>query len=70
MSEDDIIYWQDVLESVLAKRTSNLTCPFCYQPGIEITKTGKVTRVACTNKACRHYIEGSFGDHADQEGEG
>ena len=38
MNEDDHIYWQDTLESVLAGRTSGLKCPFCYEGGIDVTK--------------------------------
>lgn len=61
-SEDDIIYWQDILDLVIAERTSNMTCPFCQQASLEVTKRERVTRVACLNKTCRRYIEGSFGD--------
>ncbi len=60
MSEDDIIYWQDVLESVQAGRTANLKCPFCQQGDIEVRKRERVTIVRCTAKGCGHFIEGRF----------
>jgi hypothetical protein len=63
VGEDDIMVWQDVLELVLNKRPmNNVVCPWCYQPTLEVTRREKVTRVACNNKACRQFIEGSFGD--------
>jgi len=60
VSEDDIIYWQDVLELVLAKKTTNLKCPFCQADSLTVTKRERVTQVRCTAKGCGHYIEGRF----------
>lgn len=60
MSEEDIILWQDVLDLIVAGRTSNLTCPFCQKVQVEVTRKERVTRVACPG--CRRFIEGSFGD--------
>jgi hypothetical protein len=61
VAEDDIIYWQDVLESVLANRTTGLKCPFCYEESIFVERTELKTVVKCVNKECRHFIEGKFG---------
>ena len=58
MSEDDIIYWQDVLDAVRANRLENLKCPFCYEGAVSVTRTELKTRVECTR--CRHFVEGRF----------
>ena len=58
MSEDDVIYWQDVLESVLGGRVSNLKCPFCYEGDVTVTKKERVTLVKCGK--CGQFIEGKF----------
>ena len=58
MDEDDIIYWQDVLDLVAAGRTSELSCPFCERGRVQVTRTGRVTRLECPS--CRKFIEGSM----------
>jgi hypothetical protein len=58
MSEDDIIHWQDALESIQAGRTDGLKCPFCQEPTLVISQTERNTRVECTR--CKHFIEGRF----------
>lgn len=60
MGEDDIIYWQDALEAVLAGRTEEIKCPFCYEGTVEVTKQERTTRLAC--RACKHFIEGRFSE--------
>lgn len=61
MSEDDFIYWQDVLDDIAAGRTAQLRCPFCQAEPLKVeTKQGGVTRIECGK--CRHYIEGRFPD--------
>lgn len=60
VSEDDIIYWQDVLELVQAGKTANLKCPFCQGDTLTVTKRERVTSVQCTAKKCGHFIEGRF----------
>ncbi len=60
VSEDDIIYWQDVLELVQAGKASNLKCPFCQGDTLTVTKRERVTIVRCTAKTCGHFIEGRF----------
>ncbi len=59
MSEDDIIYWQDVLEAVHAGRLSEKKCPFCYVGVIAVTREERKTRLEC--QKCHHFIEGRFG---------
>lgn len=63
VTEDDIIYWQDVLESVRAGRTDNLKCPFCYEGTITVAQRAQLTRLECTR--CRHFLEGRFSDVAE-----
>ena len=58
MDDDEIIYWQDVIETVAAGRTTGLKCPYCYQATISVTKKERTTLLQCTNAACRHFIEG------------
>lgn len=65
MNEDDHIYWQDTLESVLAGRASGLLCPFCYDGKIEVTKQERKTNVKCLK--CGHFIEGRFGNDEDMQ---
>ena len=63
MSEDDFIYWQDVLDDVAAGKTAQLRCPFCQAEALKLeSKPGGVTRIECGK--CRHYIEGRFPDAA------
>ena len=58
MSEDDFIYWQDVLDEVAAGRTAQLRCPFCQKDGLRLEEKGVGVRLECP--ACRHFIEGRF----------
>jgi hypothetical protein len=60
VSEDDIILWQDLLDLVMAGRTSNLKCPFCEKGQVEVKRIHRVTRLECPS--CRKFIEGSLGD--------
>ncbi len=60
MSEDDFIYWQDVLDDIAAGRKTPLRCPFCQTDGLQVTRKGLATRIECP--ACRHFIEGKFPD--------
>lgn len=58
MDEEDMIYWQDVLDAIAAGRTSNLACPFCKRGAIQVTQRGRVTRLECPT--CRKFIEGNM----------
>ena len=53
-----MIFWQDVLDAVTAGKTSSLACPFCKRGQIQVTQTGRVTRLECPT--CRKFIEGSL----------
>lgn len=58
MSEDDFIYWQDVLDDVASGKTAQLRCPFCQTIGVTVKETPAGLRIECPS--CRHYIEGRF----------
>jgi hypothetical protein len=58
LSEDDIIYWQDTLDAVVAGKTTELKCPFCYVGEIKVEQKERTTRIECAK--CRKYIEGSL----------
>jgi len=66
VSEDDFIYWQDVLDDVAAGKTSQLRCPFCQAESLKIEAKQNLTRIECTK--CRHYIEGRFPDATGERG--
>jgi hypothetical protein len=58
VNEEDMIYWQDVLDLIAAGRTSNLVCPFCKKGQVQVTQRERVTRVECP--ACCRFIEGQM----------
>lgn len=58
MNDEDMIYWQDVLDSIAAGRTGNLLCPFCKKGQVQVTQRERVTRVECPT--CRRFIEGQM----------
>ncbi len=59
-----MILWQDVLDLVMAGRTSNLVCPFCKAGQIKIVKRERTTRLVC--EGCRQFLEGSFLDQTEE----
>lgn len=58
MNEEDMIYWQDVLDSIAAGRTADLVCPFCKKGQVQVIQRERVTRLECP--ACRRFIEGQM----------
>jgi hypothetical protein len=58
MSEDDILYWQDVLDQINAGRVKDLRCPFCQKGEVAVDQNAERTRVEC--KSCRRFVEGRF----------
>ena len=68
MSDDDFIYWQDVLDDLAAGRKTPLRCPFCQTEGLTVTSKGVGTRIECSS--CRHFIEGRFPNRDDGNSEG
>ena len=51
-----MIYWQELLDLIVAGRTSDLKCPFCKKGQVNVTQVHLVTRLECPT--CRKYIEG------------
>jgi hypothetical protein len=58
VDDEDMIYWQELLDAVVAGRGNGLACPFCSGGVIEITERGRLTRLECS--ACHKFIEGSL----------
>ena len=58
--EEDIIYWQDVLDEIAAGRRTGLVCPFCKKGQLAIEdRQGGGMQVSCPQ--CKKFIEGSLG---------
>jgi hypothetical protein len=66
MSEDDILFWQDHLDIIMGGRTELPKCPFCHKGAVRVEHKERSTRLECTNKDCRHFIEGQFPDHFER----
>jgi hypothetical protein len=64
MDEDEVIIWQDVLDSVAAGRVTNLQCPFCQEVGkkgeIRVDRQPQRTRLECAS--CKRFIEGRMAE--------
>jgi hypothetical protein len=58
VNEEDIIYWQDLLDLIAAGRTGELVCPFCKKGQVQMTQQHRVTRLECPT--CRRFIEGQM----------
>jgi hypothetical protein len=60
MSEDeDMIAWQDVLDSISGGRRDRLSCPFCRKGTLKVDDLPRGVRIHCPE--CKKYIEGSLG---------
>lgn len=57
--DEDMILWQDVLDSIAAGHREGLSCPFCRNGQLEVTDTPRGLSVVCPQ--CKKYIEGSLG---------
>ncbi len=60
MGEDDILFWQDALDELMAGRSRLPKCPFCQEGEIEVTRSARLTRLEC--RACHRYVEGRFAE--------
>jgi hypothetical protein len=60
MEDEAMILWQDVLDEIMAGRTSNLRCPFCREGALSLTRGPRNTKIECPR--CHKYIEGRFGE--------
>lgn len=60
--EEEIIYWQDVLDAVMAGRSDGLVCPFCRKGALRIERGDRgAVRISCPESGCKKFIEGSMG---------
>jgi hypothetical protein len=62
VDEEDLIFWQDILDEVAAGRIAGHGCPFCRegQIAVERSERGR-TRLSCPK--CNKFIEGTIGSH-------
>ena len=58
MDEEDLIAWQDVLDSVVAGRPGDLSCPFCRHRPLTVEEIDNSTRILCSK--CKKFIQGRF----------
>ena len=58
MDEDELIAWQDVLDSIAAGRPGEASCPFCKHRPLTIEEVDFSTRVSCSR--CHKFIQGHF----------
>jgi hypothetical protein len=57
--DDDMIYWQDVLDAVNGGRREGIKCPFCTDGSITVSDLQRGIHAECSK--CHKYIEGSLG---------
>ncbi len=59
--EEEIILWQDVLDSIAAGRPDGIVCPFCKGGALNVeNQTVRGLRVSCPK--CKKFIEGSLAE--------
>jgi hypothetical protein len=58
VDEDEIIAWQDVLDTIAAGRPSDAVCPFCKHRPMTIEEVDFQTRISCSK--CGKFIQGRF----------
>jgi hypothetical protein len=54
VDEEALIVWQDVLDSIMAGRSNDLTCPYCGNRPLLVEQVEFSTKISC-NK-CRKFI--------------
>ena len=61
MDEEELIVWQDVLDSIAAGRAEGLRCPVCVSKGgvLEVTtEPDGTTKIRCLG--CGTFLQGRF----------
>jgi hypothetical protein len=60
VDEDEMIAWQDVLDLIAAKRSSDLSCPFCHHRPLLVEEVPEdfSTRISCSK--CKKFVQGRF----------
>jgi len=56
--EEALIAWQDVLDSVVAGRPNDLSCPYCNHRPLTVEEIENSTRISCSK--CKKFIQGRF----------
>jgi|GEM_PF-1431729 hypothetical protein len=56
--EEALIAWQDVLDSVVAGRPNDLSCPYCNHRPLTVEEIDNSTRISCGK--CKKFIQGRF----------
>lgn len=56
--EEALIAWQDVLDSVVAQRPNDLSCPYCNHRPLVVEEIDNQTRISCSK--CKKFIQGRF----------
>jgi hypothetical protein len=59
LDEEELIAWQDVLDSIAAGRPGDLACPFCGHRPLLVEEVEFSTRISCSK--CRKFIQGKLG---------
>ena len=60
MDEEALVVWQDVLDSIMAGRPNDLTCPYCGNRPLIVEPDPETftTKISCTK--CRKFLQGRF----------
>jgi uncharacterized Zn finger protein len=60
LDEEELIVWQDVLDSIMAGRAEGLRCPACAKGFLEVTtEIDGTTKIRCLQ--CGKFLQGRFG---------
>lgn len=60
MTDEDEILLQEVLDLVMAGRTSEIQCPWCKKGILQVSKKDKTTRLTCPG--CRKFVDVGLAD--------
>jgi hypothetical protein len=52
--------WQDVLDSIMAGRPGEASCPYCKHKPLLVEEVEFATKISCAK--CGRYIQGKFGE--------
>jgi hypothetical protein len=58
VDEEALVMWQDVLDSIMAGRPGEASCPYCKHRPLTVEEVEFATKVSCTK--CGRFIQGKF----------
>jgi uncharacterized protein (DUF983 family) len=58
IDDEEMILWQDVLDSIMAGRRTGLLCPACKKGQLTIEELPRGMRILCPQ--CKKFIEGAM----------